>query len=75
MSGKLNHIRELNGARGRNRTTDTRIFKPKFLTGIQPLNCELRVKPITKDQALIPILSNLIRGLTGAEKLPGGSNV
>jgi len=26
MSGKLNHIRELNGARGRNRTTDTRIF-------------------------------------------------
>jgi hypothetical protein len=28
MSGKLNHIRELNGARGRNRTTDTRIFNP-----------------------------------------------
>ena len=28
MSNKLNHIRELNGARGRNRTTDTRIFNP-----------------------------------------------
>ncbi len=28
MSGKLNYIRELNGARGRNRTTDTRIFNP-----------------------------------------------
>jgi len=26
MSGKYNHIRNLNGARGRNRTTDTRIF-------------------------------------------------
>ena len=26
MSGKLNIIKELNGARGRNRTTDTRIF-------------------------------------------------
>ncbi len=28
MSGKLNYIRELSGARGRNRTTDTRIFNP-----------------------------------------------
>lgn len=28
MSGKLNHIKDLNGARGRNRTTDTRIFNP-----------------------------------------------
>ncbi len=28
MSGKLNHIKKLNGARGRNRTTDTRIFNP-----------------------------------------------
>ena len=28
MSSKFNHIRELNGAQGRNRTTDTRIFNP-----------------------------------------------
>ena len=28
MSNKLNYIRELNGAQGRNRTTDTRIFNP-----------------------------------------------
>ena len=28
MSDKLNHIRVLNGAQGRNRTTDTRIFNP-----------------------------------------------
>ena len=28
MSSKLNNIRELNGAQGRNRTTDTRIFNP-----------------------------------------------
>ena len=28
MSRNLNHISLLNGARGRNRTTDTRIFNP-----------------------------------------------
>ena len=28
MSRNYNHIRALNGARGRNRTTDTRIFNP-----------------------------------------------
>ena len=28
MSRKHNHISLLNGARGRNRTTDTRIFNP-----------------------------------------------
>ena len=28
MSGKLNNFRQLSGAQGRNRTTDTRIFNP-----------------------------------------------
>ena len=28
MPENINHSRELNGARGRNRTTDTRIFNP-----------------------------------------------
>ncbi len=28
MSGKHNHFSFLSGARGRNRTTDTRIFNP-----------------------------------------------
>ena len=44
MSGKLNYIKELNGARGQNRTADTRIFNPllypgatQALEGVNPL--------------------------------------
>ena len=66
---------DLNGARGRSRTTDTRIFKPKLLYGNQTFIGDFRVKPMTENQALIPILSNLNRGPTDAGKFVGGSYV
>ena len=59
MSGKLNYIRELNGARGRNRTTDTRIFKPKLIDKAQQVSHEKSVKPTTAHQAFSGELSNL----------------
>ncbi|OED46900.1 hypothetical protein AB838_18670 [Rhodobacteraceae bacterium (ex Bugula neritina AB1)] len=49
----------LNGARGRNRTTDTRIFKPKLIDEAQPLRSGKSVKPTTAHQALSGRLSNL----------------
>ena len=49
----------LSGARGRNRTTDTRIFKPKLIDKAQPLRFRKSVKPSTAHQALSSELSNL----------------
>lgn len=51
------------------------VFKPKLLYGNQTFIGDFRVKPITENQALIPILSNLNRGLTDAGKFVGGSYV
>jgi|GEM_PF-2411665 len=59
MSRNRNYISLLNGARGRNRTTDTRIFKPKLNETVQQLSPEKSVKPTTAHQRLSSILSNL----------------
>ena len=47
------------GARGRNRTTDTRIFKPKLIERAQQVKREESVKPTTAHQAVSGELSNL----------------
>ncbi|AUQ57114.1 hypothetical protein PhaeoP30_00165 [Phaeobacter inhibens] len=54
-----NRLYLINGARGRNRTTDTRIFKPKLIDKDQLLRFKKTVKPTTAHQALSGKLSNL----------------
>jgi hypothetical protein len=57
---------EEDGARGRNRTTDTRIFNPKFWMEYQAVTGEISVKPTTENQALSSRLSNHLRARKGA---------
>jgi len=57
---------EDNGARGRNRTTDTRIFNPKLWIEDQAVTGEISVKPTTENQALSSRLSNHLRARKGA---------
>ena len=54
------------GARGRNRTTDTRIFNPKLWMEDQAVTGEISVKPTTANQALTGRLSNHLRARKGA---------
>jgi hypothetical protein len=62
----LNTLIRINGARGRNRTTDTRIFNPKLSMEDQAVTGEISVKPTTEDQALSGRLSNHLRARKGA---------
>tara|TARA_R100001086_G_scaffold206298_1_gene122113 strand:+ start:5722 stop:5994 length:273 start_codon:yes stop_codon:yes gene_type:complete len=54
------------GARGRNRTTDTRIFNPKLWLEYQALTGEISVKPTIENQALSGRLSNHLRARASA---------
>jgi len=53
---------DLNGARGRNRTTDTRIFNPALIQPDQSVIVVNVVKPVTGNQLLSGKLSNLPHG-------------
>ena len=66
-------IWDLNGAQGRNRTTDTRIFNPELNKLFQELNPDKFVKPATKHQRLSRHLSNLSSGLPAQRKTAEGA--
>jgi hypothetical protein len=63
----------LSGAQSRNRTSDTRIFKPSTEAGNQPVARRFPVKPPTGNQALRGRLSNRFSGDPGQRKTVEGA--
>ena len=61
------------GAQSRNRTSDTRIFKPSTGAGNQPVARRFPVKPPTGNQALGGRLSNRFSGDPGQRKTVEGA--
>jgi hypothetical protein len=61
------------GAQSRNRTSDTRIFKPSTVAGNQPVARRFPVKPPTVNQALKGRLSNRFSGHPGQRKTVEGA--
>jgi len=65
--------RNEDGAQSRNRTSDTRIFKPSTDAGNQPVARRFPVKPPTGNQALKGRLSNRFSGDPGQRKTVEGA--
>jgi hypothetical protein len=61
-SRKPDDFRDLSGAQSRNRTSDTRIFKPSTGAGNQSVARRFLVKPPMENQALKGGLSNRFSG-------------
>lgn len=73
MKTKTSDFRDLSGAQSRNRTSDTRIFKPSTDAGNQPVARNFPVKPPTGNQALRGRLSNRFSGDPGQRKTVEGA--
>ena len=70
---KPSDFRDLSGAQSRNRTSDTRIFKPSNGAENQPVARRFPVKPPAGNQALRGRLSNRFSGDPGQRKTVEGA--
>lgn len=73
MKTKPSDFRDLSGAQSRNRTSDTRIFKPSTGAGNQSVARRFPVKPPTGNQALKGQLSNRFSGDPSQRKTVEGA--